>query len=258
MSLFPQLVLQDQATSSRQMGFTATDLGSKVTRRAFLEASQDQTAAQSEIGKSGWGPVVVLSGFLVALPSTSGGGLLPALSKVQLDFSSNTSSGIFRSSPRLTGQSESSTVHKLRRLSGLTWDQIAEIFGVTRRTIHLWASGKAMTAKHEEKLHWVYGAVRLMDKGEAKLTRTALLSVGSSGMTALEELRRDVYSGASRGQSAIDNATMRAGPNMQSDQTRRFRGFPSPAQILDTVADFEPVDRGGLSRAVSRRLKPPK
>lgn len=40
----------------------------------------------------------------------------------------------------------------LREASGLTWEQLAKIFGVSRRSIHLWLAGGRMSAANEEKL----------------------------------------------------------------------------------------------------------
>ena len=39
-----------------------------------------------------------------------------------------------------------------REASGLTWDQLARYFGVSRRSVHLWAAGGRMSAANEELL----------------------------------------------------------------------------------------------------------
>ena len=41
--------------------------------------------------------------------------------------------------------SDRGAIAELRRLSGLTWDQLARLFNVSRRALHFWASGKPMT-----------------------------------------------------------------------------------------------------------------
>jgi len=66
------------------------------------------------------------------------------------------------------GQSHSNTsreIYELRRLSGLTWEQIGEIFGVTRRAVHFWANGKPMEDFRAEKLSYIMDAVRKIDTG---------------------------------------------------------------------------------------------
>src|SRR6185503_7037508 len=35
-------------------------------------------------------------------------------------------------------------IMEIRRLSGMTWEQLANLFEVSRRTVHFWASGKAL------------------------------------------------------------------------------------------------------------------
>lgn len=72
------------------------------------------------------------------------------------------------------GESNRAALGELRRRSGLTWDQVAEVFGVSRRSIHLWASGKPMNSGNEERLHAVLSAVKLVDRGAAGETRAAL------------------------------------------------------------------------------------
>ncbi len=36
--------------------------------------------------------------------------------------------------------------------SGLTWSQVAQLFAVSPRSVHLWVAGGRMTARHEERL----------------------------------------------------------------------------------------------------------
>jgi DNA-binding transcriptional regulator YiaG len=43
-------------------------------------------------------------------------------------------------------------IGELRRLSGFTWDQLARLFNVSRRSLHFWASGKPMASSNEEHL----------------------------------------------------------------------------------------------------------
>ncbi len=69
-------------------------------------------------------------------------------------------------------------IHELRLLTGFTWDQIARLFSVSRRSIHLWASGGPMSRENEEHLHRVLGIIRQSDSGRAGNNRAALLSHG--------------------------------------------------------------------------------
>lgn len=65
-------------------------------------------------------------------------------------------------------------VSELRRLSGLTWEHLSQLFEVSRRSIHFWASGKPMTAAHTRRLMEVLAVVRDADRGDAMSNRVAL------------------------------------------------------------------------------------
>lgn len=73
------------------------------------------------------------------------------------------------------GQSTASALSELRRISGLTWDQLGRLFDVSRRSVHFWASGKPLNAANEARLHRVLDVVRHADRGSAGANRTALL-----------------------------------------------------------------------------------
>ena len=68
-------------------------------------------------------------------------------------------------------------VSELRRMSGLTWDQLGRLFEVSRRTMHSWASGKRLNANNEERLWRVLDVVRTAYRGSAQRTRAALFQV---------------------------------------------------------------------------------
>ena len=78
-------------------------------------------------------------------------------------------------------------VSELRRISGLTWKQLAGLFGVSRRSVHFWASGKPLNATNHQRLMRVLDVVRGADRGTARSTRAALLDA-RKGTTAFELL----------------------------------------------------------------------
>jgi hypothetical protein len=73
------------------------------------------------------------------------------------------------------GQSTASALAELRRISGLTWDQLGRLFDVSRRSVHFWASGKPLNAANEARLHQVLDVVRHADRGSSSANRAALL-----------------------------------------------------------------------------------
>ncbi len=57
----------------------------------------------------------------------------------------------------LAGTARADALNDLRARMSLTWDQVARLFGVSRRAVHLWASGAPMTSEYEEHLHRLHG-----------------------------------------------------------------------------------------------------
>lgn len=58
-----------------------------------------------------------------------------------------------------TSLSAASLVNQIHDLSGLTWDQIARVFGVSRRSVHQWAAGGRLSAANQEHLALVHKAI---------------------------------------------------------------------------------------------------
>lgn len=72
-------------------------------------------------------------------------------------------------------RSTAQLITEMHEASGLTWDQIARYFGVSRRAVHLWASGGRMTASNEELLTHLVRAVQALRHLEIGDRRQALL-----------------------------------------------------------------------------------
>lgn len=81
----------------------------------------------------------------------------------------------------------------LRRVGGFTWEQVARLFNVTRRSVHFWASGEAMTAEHEEHLNRVVAALFRMNRGSAAETRRAIMTPAPDGTIPFDLLAERRY-----------------------------------------------------------------
>jgi DNA-binding transcriptional regulator YiaG len=90
-------------------------------------------------------------------------------------------------------QTSSAAILELRRVSGLTWDQLARLFGITRRSLHFWATGKPLTPAHQERLHRLLATIRRLDRGSAHANRTLLLSAHDDGGIPLDLLMAEQY-----------------------------------------------------------------
>ena len=78
-------------------------------------------------------------------------------------------------------QSAASVLMELRRLSGLTWEQLAHLCGASRRSLHFWASGKPLSPAHEERLSRLLAVMRRLDRGAAADNRNTLLEPVDGG-----------------------------------------------------------------------------
>jgi DNA-binding transcriptional regulator YiaG len=89
------------------------------------------------------------------------------------------------------------SIAELRRSSGLTWDQLARLFRVSRRSLHFWASGKAMTPSNEEHLQRLLAVIRKMDRGSSDANRAVLVATSEDGTIPFDLLVDEQYERAS-------------------------------------------------------------
>ena len=145
-------------------------------------------------------------------------------------------------------------IMELRRVTGLTWDHIANIFQVSRRSVHNWANGKTMTQSNEEKLHEILSVARRIDTGSAASNRSAFLSKDSSGRSPLEMLTDSKYSDAIKTIGVSD--TRRKSPAHLSDEEFNRRKAPSsPEQLLDALHEKVHVDLEPPRRVSKTRIR---
>lgn len=95
------------------------------------------------------------------------------------------SSAPLRSEARASIPSSAYLLRDLKSRSGLTWDQLAGLFRVSRRAVHGWASGARLNAQHSETLSWLRQTLtRVEVPAEPDSTRAALLEIVASAHRA--------------------------------------------------------------------------
>jgi len=94
-------------------------------------------------------------------------------------------------SPSAPGHADA--VQELRALTGLSWDQLARLFGVSRRAVHLWAAGNPINAVNEEHLHRTLAVLTQTDLGASAFNRAALLRAGQDGIIPFDLLAERKY-----------------------------------------------------------------
>jgi DNA-binding transcriptional regulator YiaG len=150
------------------------------------------------------------------------------------------------SQPQTTAQALSA----LRRASGLTWEQLGRLFGVSRRAVHFWASGKPMAGTHEEHLRHALALV-LCRAGGPEQVRGALLSV-VDGQQILELLASQRFADvdaaltSTLGQQGAQYQTTRTPLSLEAEVARR----PLPPEVLATSEDEATHSVKGRGRSV--------
>lgn len=87
--------------------------------------------------------------------------------------------------------SDAELIKSLKLESGLTWDQIARTFDVSRRSIHLWATGGRISAGNAEALQSFAALVRAVGGSTPEETRNSLLTLGPDNHSPLDRFRRE-------------------------------------------------------------------
>jgi transcriptional regulator with XRE-family HTH domain len=146
-----------------------------------------------------------------------------------------------------------SAVMEVRRLSGLTWEQLARLFGVARRSLHFWASGKRLNAVNEERLRRLLAVLRKADRGFAVLNRAMLLE-DRDGVIPLDLLVGGEYDaflelvGAGSGRRKLKPAPL-------SPEARATRRPPPPDELVGALQDRVHFEKGRLISSSPIRRK---
>jgi len=87
--------------------------------------------------------------------------------------------------------------------SGLTWEQLGRIFGVSRRAVHMWANGGRLNESNARRLREFAAVVRGIETGQENPTpesvRARLLEVVQDRLSIVDALRQERSSGATWG-----------------------------------------------------------
>jgi transcriptional regulator with XRE-family HTH domain len=152
------------------------------------------------------------------------------------------------------GEETAKLVLELRSRSGLTWDQMASVFGVDRRSVHFWASGRAMNSVNAERLGRALAAVARIDQGDPTATRALLITPRADGRVPLDMLREGRFeelADAAVEPRALQKKAPRIARSAADSRTPR-----SPAELLGAKQDSLGTPAGKL--IATKRLTPKK
>jgi hypothetical protein len=123
-----------------------------------------------------------------------------------------------------------------KRLSGLTWDELSRVMDTTRRTLHLWANGRAISSANEGRLGRLVGVLKVISRSTGRETRQVLLTPSEDGMVPFDLLVlgrfAEVVERLGRGRSV--SPRLAAAPSTGARASRRP---PSPIALLDAAQD---------------------
>lgn len=143
---------------------------------------------------------------------------------------------------------------QIRQLSGLTWEQLAMVCGTSRRTLHLWASGRRMQPANEERLLRILGVLRQIDRGSSAENRTRLLMVRTDGQRILDLLALGLFEDVMAAMDLQADLPVRAASRSPTPLPRDRRP-PSPTDLLDAEQGPAHVERGRHPKARLGRLR---
>jgi transcriptional regulator with XRE-family HTH domain len=145
-------------------------------------------------------------------------------------------------------------IARIRQLSGLTWEQLAQVCGTSRRTLHLWASGRRMNAANEERLLHILAILQHIDTGSADRNRRRLLEVGHDGVSIVDLIERGLFDRAAEAAGSPSQLTSVA-PEAATRTVQAERRPPSPVDLLDAMHDAVHEQPAPRAKPRFRRLR---
>lgn len=169
--------------------------------------------------------------FIAGLCTTSSAALRLEEARWYRQPNSQTAAGVPPWTGTLAPVRTSAELASLRRVSGLTWEQLASLFGVSRRALHFWASGEPMTIANDNRLRQLLQLMVSIDRGAAIANRVALLRQDRDGVTPLALLIAGDNERAVRALRAGSPVGPAAG-SVAAQPERRLPRPPAPSQLV--------------------------
>ena len=151
-------------------------------------------------------------------------------------------------------RSATSAIFELRRISGLTFERLAEALGVSLRTVYAIANGRTVDAANEERLHRLLTTMKVIDRGTGRRNRDLLLSDLPDGRSLIELLAEGRFDEAvalvGRGPGRKSSTWLEPSAEALARRTSRH-----PVELLGAIEDAAPAKEGRHLPTLTRRLK---
>lgn len=138
---------------------------------------------------------------------------------------------------------------EIRRLSGLSREELYGLFAVSHATLARWASGELPPADRRETVCRVLAAIRHLDEGNAAATRDRLRTPSAAGAAPFDLLRNGRYDEA----MALRRGSAPPRPRREplSPNSRNARRPPPPAALMQAEQPaLRPASRAQVARPV--------
>jgi transcriptional regulator with XRE-family HTH domain len=203
-----------------------------ITISAKKHAQLSSTSAFGAMGKLDTHPFIGSRIFIDRSSKTTSRTTVFPSALVALDM---TTSGVTLPS---TGSKETTqkAVNKLKKLSGLTWEQLAKLFDVSRRSLHAWASGQPLSPPNQQKLDRLLNTIEHINRGSASLNRSLLLKPDSDGRSPFDLLVAGEHEKVKQ-ILGFGNAPKKPQLKPLSKDAYRSRMPPNPADLVDALQD---------------------
>lgn len=173
-------------------------------------------------------------------------------------FEATNSSGlsVVVDAPNLSARSPQSLVREIKRLSGLTWENIAEVVGVSPRSVHLWLSGGQMAETKRQRAGLLLSFLTFIDRGHGEANRALILDTSDAGTTVLVMLTAGEHE---RAKMIVGPGRPRPSPFASTARNSLRRTAPDHFGLtLDAygtaeIVDIEPSTVSGKRRVAARR-----
>ena len=161
-----------------------------------------------------------------------------------------TSSGPVGQIRQVPAESTAQAVLEIRRRSGLTWEELGDLFDVSRRSVHHWASGKPVSAGNDRMIRRILAAVRRLGSGGQADARAQLLTVDAvTGVSTFDSLKDGRFDEAMMRPEVVQAPERRRIP--LSRKARDARRPPAPVFLLEAEHGRpETPARARVARAV--------
>jgi transcriptional regulator with XRE-family HTH domain len=137
-------------------------------------------------------------------------------------------------------------VLEIRFLSGLTWQEVGELFGVSRRSAHNWANGETLRPDNVALVSEALLAIKALHRPSSTETRIALLAQLPNGRRPLDLLRARLWPEAIAAVKALPAYPIPPSPHPDATQMH-------PTAYFGALTDSLGSTSGRLIR--SRRMR---